>query len=37
MSLIRTACDLKLWHLRFNIINSKTLIRRRRSESTGIC
>jgi formate C-acetyltransferase len=26
MSLIRTACDLKLWHLQFNIINSKTLI-----------
>jgi len=26
MSLIRTACDLKMWHLQFNIINSKTLI-----------
>lgn len=26
MSLIRTACDLKLWHLQFNIINRDTLI-----------
>ena len=26
MSLIRTACDLKMWHLQFNIVNSKTLI-----------
>ena len=26
MSLIRTACDLRMWHLQFNIINSKTLI-----------
>jgi formate C-acetyltransferase len=26
MSLIRSACDLKMWHLQFNIINSKTLI-----------
>jgi formate C-acetyltransferase len=26
MSLIRTACDLRLWHLQFNIINSTTLI-----------
>jgi len=26
MSLIRTACDLKMWHLQFNIINSQTLI-----------
>jgi len=26
MSVIRTACDLKMWHLQFNIINSKTLI-----------
>ena len=26
MSLIRTACDLKMWHLQFNIINRDTLI-----------
>jgi formate C-acetyltransferase len=26
MSLIRTACDLRMWHLQFNIINSKTLM-----------
>jgi formate C-acetyltransferase len=26
MSLIRTACDLRMWHLQFNIINRKTLI-----------
>jgi pyruvate-formate lyase len=26
MSLIRTACDLKLWHLQFNIINRETLL-----------
>jgi formate C-acetyltransferase len=26
MSLIRTACDLKMWHLQFNIINRETLI-----------
>ncbi len=26
MSVIRTACDLKMWHLQFNIVNSKTLI-----------
>jgi formate C-acetyltransferase len=26
MSLIRSACDLRMWHLQFNIINSKTLI-----------
>jgi len=26
MSLIRTACDLKLWHLQFNIINRDTLV-----------
>ncbi|RJP24178.1 MAG: glycyl radical protein [Candidatus Abyssobacteria bacterium SURF_5] len=26
MSIIRTACDLKLWHLQFNIINRKTLL-----------
>jgi formate C-acetyltransferase len=26
MSVIRTACDLKMWHLQFNIINSQTLI-----------
>jgi formate C-acetyltransferase len=26
MSLIRTACDLKMWHLQFNIINKDTLI-----------
>ncbi|RJP75382.1 MAG: glycyl radical protein [Candidatus Abyssobacteria bacterium SURF_17] len=26
MSLIRTACDLKMWHLQFNIINKETLI-----------
>jgi formate C-acetyltransferase len=24
--LIRTFCDLKLWHLQFNIINQKTLL-----------
>jgi len=26
MSLIRTACDLKMWHLQFNIINKDTLV-----------
>jgi formate C-acetyltransferase len=26
MSLIRTACDLKMWHLQFNIVNRDTLI-----------
>jgi len=26
MSLIRTACDLKMWHLQFNIINRDTLV-----------
>ncbi len=26
MTLIRTACDLKLWHLQFNIINRDTLL-----------
>jgi formate C-acetyltransferase len=26
MSLIRTASDLKMWHLQFNIINRETLI-----------
>ena len=26
MSLIRTACDMKMWHLQFNIINRNTLI-----------
>ena len=26
MSLVRTACDLKLWHLQFNIVNRKTLL-----------
>ena len=26
MSLIRTACDLKMWHLQFNVINRETLI-----------
>lgn len=26
MSLIRTACDLKLWHLQFNIVNRTTLL-----------
>jgi formate C-acetyltransferase len=26
MSLIRTACDLKMWHLQFNIINRETLV-----------
>jgi formate C-acetyltransferase len=26
VSLIRTFCDLKLWHLQFNIINQKTLL-----------
>ena len=26
MSVIRTACDLKMWHLQFNIVNSQTLI-----------
>lgn len=26
MSLIRTFCDLKLWHLQFNIINRETLL-----------
>jgi formate C-acetyltransferase len=26
MSLVRTACDLKMWHLQFNIINRDTLI-----------
>ena len=26
MSLIRTACDMKMWHLQFNIINRDTLL-----------
>jgi pyruvate formate-lyase/glycerol dehydratase family glycyl radical enzyme len=26
ISLIRTACDLKLWHLQFNIVNRDTLV-----------
>jgi formate C-acetyltransferase len=26
MSLIRTACDMKMWHLQFNIINRETLV-----------
>ena len=26
MSLIRTACDLKMWHLQFNIVNRETLL-----------
>jgi formate C-acetyltransferase len=26
MSLIRAACDMKMWHLQFNIINRNTLI-----------
>jgi formate C-acetyltransferase len=26
MSLLRTACDLKLWHLQFNIVNRETLL-----------
>jgi formate C-acetyltransferase len=26
MSLVRTACDLKLWHLQFNIVNRTTLL-----------
>jgi len=26
MSLIRTACDMKMWHLQFNIVNKDTLI-----------
>src|SRR5208337_1101397 len=26
VSLIRTFCDLKLWHLQFNIINRETLL-----------
>lgn len=30
MSLIRTACDLKMWHLQFNIINRDTLIAAKR-------
>jgi formate C-acetyltransferase len=27
MSLIRTACDMKMWHIQFNIINRDTLLR----------
>ena len=26
MSLVRTSCDLKLWHLQFNIVNRATLL-----------
>ena len=26
MNLIRTWCDLKLWHLQFNIVNRQTLL-----------
>jgi formate C-acetyltransferase len=26
MSLIRTFCDLRLWHLQFNVINRETLL-----------
>lgn len=31
MSLIRTACDLKMWHLQFNIINRETLLAARKN------
>ena len=30
MSLIRTACDLKMWHLQFNIVNRETLLAARK-------
>jgi formate C-acetyltransferase len=30
MSLIRTACDMKMWHIQFNIINRDTLLAARR-------
>jgi formate C-acetyltransferase len=30
MALIRAACDLKLWHLQFNIVNRETLLAARR-------
>jgi formate C-acetyltransferase len=30
MSLIRAACDLKMWHLQFNIVNRETLLAARR-------
>jgi formate C-acetyltransferase len=30
MALIRTACDLKMWHLQFNIVNKETLLAARR-------
>ena len=26
MSLLRTICDMKMWHVQFNIINKETLI-----------
>jgi formate C-acetyltransferase len=26
MALIRTACDMKMWHIQFNIINRETLL-----------
>jgi len=26
MALVRAACDLKLWHLQFNIVNRSTLL-----------
>ncbi len=30
MALIRTACDLKMWHLQFNIVNKETLLAARK-------
>lgn len=30
MALVRTACDLKMWHLQFNIVNRETLLAARR-------
>jgi formate C-acetyltransferase len=26
MALVRTACDMKMWHIQFNIINRDTLL-----------
>ena len=40
MSLVRTSCDLKLWHVQFNIVNRETLLAARkilRNTVTWLC
>jgi len=34
MSFVRTACDLKMWHLQFNVINRETLLAAQRDPET---